>query len=134
MEDTDLIQVAENLARRNKDRLSLEISDRQKEKADLIYWILNKLELSVEKWPAKASHMIAVRELATNHEELVLLRIGDATYLSQYVARNAFYAVMEEVAELLEGIVSSDYSYSVECCTNRYKAYLNVTLRCATEE
>ena len=92
--------IAENLAERNKNRLNTERSPKQQETDELFYWIMSRLEWSVQNcYPAKTSHSVTVKISRWYDDGRALLEHGKVfDYLSEYVKGEEFYAVMNDVA------------------------------------
>lgn len=123
--------VAKNLADRNKNRLNTERSLKEQEKDELFYWIIGRLEFSVQGCsPGKASHHITVKQVPFYDSNRVLLEHGRVSqYLSQYVTREEFYSVMQEVAETFNEIGKQEkdgYDFYAVCITTDGKAELTV--------
>ena len=80
--------IAENLAERNKNRLNTERSPKEQETDELFYWIMSRLEWSVQGcWPAKTSHSVAVKISRWYDDGRALLEHGK---VSDYLSENAY--------------------------------------------
>ena len=117
--------VAENLAERNKNRLNTERSLKEQETDELFYWIMSRLEWSVQGcWPAKTSHRVAIKISRWYDDGRVLLEHGRVSdYLSEYVKGEEFYAVMNDVANVFNQIGKSDekvYHFYATCILPEY--------------
>ena len=131
--------VAKNLADRNMKRLDTTRSEKEQERDELFYWVMSRVEWSIQGcWPAKASHSVTIEEMPLEYtfEQRVLLAHGNVSqYLSQYVNREEFYSIMQEVAEIISkmGNMEKDgYSYYARCYTPDGHAKLTVTLTTKT--
>lgn len=104
------VSATKNLARRNRNRLNLKRSPKQKETEELFYWVLSKLEWKVQRcWPAQSHHSIKVQEPYPSDSKRVLLKFGRIdSYQSQYVTREEFYEVMQEVVNIFNEIGSDN--------------------------
>lgn len=109
--------VAENLVERNKNRLNTERSPKEQEVDELFYWIMSRLEWSMQGCcPAKKSHSVTVITSHWYADGSVLLEHGVVdNYLSKYVNGKEFYAVMKDVANIFNEIGKSK--------TNEYHFY-----------
>lgn len=117
--------VAENLAERNKNRLNTERSPKEQETDELFYWIMSRLEWSVQGcWPAKTSHSVTVKISRWYDDGRALLEHGKVSdYLSEYVKGEEFYAVMNDVANAFNEIGKSDengYHFYATCILPEY--------------
>ena len=117
--------VAENLAERNKNRLNTERSPKEQETDELFYWIMSRLEWSVQGcWPAKTSHSVTVKISRWYDDGRALLEHGKVSdYLSEYVKGEEFYAVMNDVANAFNEIGKSDekvYHFYETCILTEY--------------
>lgn len=104
------VSAAKNLARRNRNRLNLKRSPKQKETEELFYWLLSKLEWEVQRcWPALGHHFVKIQEPYPSDSERVLLKFGRIdSYQSQYVTREEFYEVMQDVVLIFNEIGFDD--------------------------
>ena len=117
--------VAKNLAERNKNRLNTERSPKEQETDELFYWIMSRLEWSVQGcWPAKTSHSVTVKISRWYDDGRALLEHGKVSdYLSEYVKGEEFYAVMNDVANAFNEIGKSDengYHFYATCIIPEY--------------
>ena len=103
------VSAAKNLARRNRNRLNLKRSPKQKETEKLFYWVLSKLEWDIQEcWPLRHC-FIKIQEAYLPDSERILLKFGMTDlYQSQYVTREEFYEVMQEVVYILNEIGFDD--------------------------
>ena len=97
---------AKGLADRNKNRLNTKRSPKEQERDELFFWLISRLEWSVQNcWPAKKFHNVTVKEGYCHDKNRVLLEHGKVSqYISQYVTRDEFYSVMQEVADIFNQI------------------------------
>lgn len=112
--------VAKNLAERNKNRLNTARSPKEQETDELFYWIISRLEWSVQGcYPAKTSHSVTIKTSNCYDDGRVLIEHGRvANYLSEYVKGEEFYAVMEDVADIFNEIGKSEsegYHFYATC-------------------
>ena len=102
--------VAKNLVDRNKNRLNAERSPKEQETDQLFYWIMSRLEWSVQGcWPGKTSHSVTLEVNCLYDDDRVLLRHGRVSeYLSEYVTGEEIYTVMKDVANIFNEIGKSE--------------------------
>lgn len=100
----------ESLTQRNKNRLNPKRSLKEQEKDELFYWIISRLEWSMQGcWPAKTSHSVTIRVSQWYDDGKVLLEHGSVSYyLSEYIKSEEFYTIMEEVANSFNKIGKSE--------------------------
>ena len=133
MVNENYLLVVKNLTDRNKNRLNTERSPKEQETDELFYWIMSRLEWCVQGcWPAKTSHSVKLKEGFVSNRNFVLLEHGKVSqYLSQYVTREEFYSVMQEVANVFNEIGKNDedgYNFYAVCFTENERAYLTVNM------
>lgn len=108
---------AEILAERNKNRLDTNRSPKEKETEELFYWIISRLEWSVQGcWPGQRGHTITVQAYIYNPDGGVLVEHGRVSkYLSQYVNNEEFFTVLNDIANIFNEIgksKSKEYQFS----------------------
>lgn len=111
---------AESLAKRNKNRLNENYTPKEKETDELFYWIMTRLEWGLEgSYPPQTSYSITIKEIYLDSNGRVLLEHGRVSeYLSEYVKKEEFYAVMEDVANIFNQIGKSEekgYQFYATC-------------------
>lgn len=105
MVDEKYLIVAKGLAERNRNRLNTELSPKEKERNRLFFWLMSRLEWSIEQcWPAKKSHNVIVKEISKSPNYVSLSHGRVSEYLSQYVARDEFLSVMQDVTDIFNEI------------------------------
>lgn len=117
----------------NKNRLNPQCNPKEQEMDELFYWVMSAIEFSVHScWPAKTSHSVTLREPWFSDDERVMLEYGDyPPYVSQYVTREEFYSVMQEVAEVFNEIGKNEedgYHFWANCYTGNGSASLTVNM------
>lgn len=133
MVNENYLLAVKNLTDRNKNRLNAERSPKEQETDELFYWIMSRLEWSIQGcWPAKTSHNVTVEEGFVSNDNSVLLEHGRVSqYLSQYVTREEFYSVMQEVANVFNEIGKSEeagYNFYAVCFTGNGRSSLTVNM------
>ena len=133
MVNENYLIAAKSLADRNKNRLNTKRSPKEQERDELFFWMLSRLEWSVQGcWPAKEIHNVTVKQGYCCDDNRVLLTHGKVSeYLSQYVTRDEFYSVMQEVADIFNEIGKQEengYAFYAVCFTSNRNAELTVNL------
>lgn len=128
--------VAKNLADRNKNRLDTERSPKEQEKDKLFYWLISRLESSMEGHrPPKTYYSVTVKETSCYGVDAVQLKHGIVSnYLSEYVSRNEFYTVVEEVVKAFNEmgeLQKIGYYFSATCL--KEQGDISITVHMATE-
>ena len=97
---------AKKLTDMNRNRLNTKRSPKEQERDELFYWIMSRLESSVQGcWPAKTSNSVTVEEDIVPSDNHVLLKHGRVShYFSRYCTGEEFYSVMQEVANVFNEI------------------------------
>lgn len=110
---------AESLAKRNKNRLNENHTPKEKETDELFYWIMTRLEWELQGSSTQTSYSITIKEDYLYSYGRVLLEHGRVSeYLSEYVKKEEFYAVMEDVANIFNQIGKSEekgYQFYATC-------------------
>ena len=133
MVDEDYLLVAKVLTDRNKNRLKKERSPKEMETDDLFFWIMSRLEWSIEGClPAKVSHSVTVDEPFSASSSSVILEHGRmADYISQYVSREEFYSVMQEVVNIFNELGKNEeigYDFHAVCLIREGRSSLTVNM------
>lgn len=101
---------AKNLSDRNRNRLNKDLSPEEKEKEQLFYWIMSRIEWSAQGcWPAQQSHRVRIATEHLYEDGQILLAHGKVSeYLSEYVRGYKFCSVMQEVCNIFNEIGKSE--------------------------
>ena len=135
MVNEEYLLMANNLVKRNQNRLNKKISAIEKETDTLFYWILRELEILVEKsWPPNGYHKITLKEPEVKMNNIMILVEKErySEYFPKYVNKKEFYHVMENVTRIFNEIGEENHCFKAECylptTQNKRLAEINVSL------
>ena len=132
MIDEKYLLASKSLAERNKNRLNTELNPKEKEREELFFWILSRLEWSIQGcWPAKNFHSVTVEGYFRDRKYVVLKHGTISQYVSQYVTRNEFLSVIQDVVDIFNKIGNQEedeYEFFAICFTTDRNIELTVNL------
>ena len=100
------ISYAKLLAKRNRVRLNPNRTPIEKETDSLFFWIMSRLEDSVENChPAKSAHIVTLSIPILDDDDYVILKHRDLLeYRTMYVTGKDFYTVLKHVVDLFNEV------------------------------